>query len=68
MAKKTSDGVMRIAPATEGEGICEEEGMPPLLSEKFIARLQAAVEAAQRRTMPPPRFERVREDESCANP
>jgi hypothetical protein len=50
MPKKTSDGVLTMAHPTEGEGT------PPLLSEKFIARLQAAVEAAQRRQVPPPRY------------
>jgi hypothetical protein len=58
MPKKTSDGVLTIAHPTDGEGT------PPLLSEKFIARLQAAVEAAQCRQTPRPRYAMDREEES----
>jgi hypothetical protein len=58
MPKKTSDGALTTAHPTEGEAT------PPLLSEKFIARLQAAVEAAQRRQMTPPRYVMDCEEES----
>jgi len=47
MSKKTNDGEPRIARLTNGERT------PPLLSEKLIAKLQGAVEAAQRKRMPP---------------
>ena len=60
MPKKTSDGVLTIAPPTEGEGT------PPLLSEKLIAQLQGAVEAARKR-MPRTRFVMDHEEEPCPN-
>lgn len=43
MSKKASDGESTIARLTYGERT------PPLLSEKLIAKLQGAVEAAQRK-------------------
>jgi len=62
MPKKTSDGALEIAHLGHGDAT------PPLLSEKRIAQLQGAVEAAaQRKRMPPPRFVMDREDESCPN-
>lgn len=61
MPKKTSDGVLKSAPPTD------DDATPPLLSEKFIARLQGAVEAAQRRQAPPPRYVMDREEESWPN-
>jgi hypothetical protein len=60
MPKKTSDGALMIAHLTQGEAT------PPLLSEKLIAQLQGAVEAARKR-MPPRRFVMDREDETCPN-
>ncbi len=47
MSKKTSDGESSIDPLSDGERT------PPPLCEKLIAKLQGAVEAAQRkRTLP----------------
>jgi hypothetical protein len=60
MPKKTSDGELTIAHAAQGEAT------PPLLSEKLIAQLQGAVEAARKR-MPMPRFVMDHEDERCPN-
>jgi hypothetical protein len=50
MSKKTNDGEPRTVRLTNGERT------PPLLSEKLIAKLQGAVEAAQRKRMPPSRY------------
>jgi hypothetical protein len=61
MPKKTSDDALKIDHLTHGEA------MPPLLSEKHIAQLQGAVEAAQRNRMLRPRFVMERHDESCPN-
>lgn len=49
MPKKMSDGVLEIA------HLARSYAAPPPLSEKLIAQLQGAVEAAQRnkRTLPP---------------
>jgi hypothetical protein len=47
MLKKTSDGESMITRLTNGQ--CT----PPLLNEKLIAKLQEAVEAAQRKRTPP---------------
>ena len=58
MPKKMSDGTLEIA------HLARSYATPPLLSEKFIARLQAAVEAAQRRQMTPPRYVMDCEEES----
>jgi hypothetical protein len=61
MPKKTSDGALTIDHQTHGEAT------PPLLSEKRIAQLQAAVGAAQRRRIPPRRFVMDRKGESRSN-
>lgn len=61
MPKKMSDGALKIAHLTHGEAT------PPLLSEKFIAQLQGAVEAAKCKRMPPTGFVMDRKDESCPN-
>jgi len=45
MPKKMSDG------ASMTDGLTPGESPPPLLSEKLIAQLQGAVEAAQRKRM-----------------
>ena len=49
MLKKMSDGTLEIA------HLARSYATPPLLSEKLVAQLQGAVEAAQRnkRTLPP---------------
>jgi hypothetical protein len=47
MPKKMSDGAPRIDRLDPGESA------PPLLNKKLIAQLQEAVEAAQRKRMPP---------------
>lgn len=49
MPKKMSDGTLEIA------HLARSYATPPLLSEKLVAQLQGAVEAAQRnkRTLPP---------------
>jgi hypothetical protein len=47
MPKKMSDGALMTDRLIAGENA------PPLLSEKLIAQLQGAVEAAQRKRMPP---------------
>jgi hypothetical protein len=60
MPKKTSVGALTIAHLAQGEAA------PPLLSEKLIAQLQGAVEAARKR-MPSRRIVMHREDESCPN-
>jgi hypothetical protein len=62
MPKKTSDDALKIDHLTLGEAT------PPLLSEKHIAQLQRAVEAAQRNRMLRPRFVMEGTDESCPNP
>ena len=46
MPKKTSEGASRNSHPTHGER------PPPLLSEKLVAKLQGAVEAAQRKRTP----------------
>jgi hypothetical protein len=61
MPKKMIDGAPIIADPTSGESA------PPLLSEKLIAQLQGAVEAAQRKRMPPRRCVTDAEDESSPN-
>jgi hypothetical protein len=62
MPKKTSDDALNIDHPTHGEAT------PPLLSEKRIAQLQGAVEAALRNRMLRARFVMERKDESCLNP
>jgi hypothetical protein len=47
MSNKMSDSELRIARLTDGESA------PPLLSDKLIAKLHEAVEAAQRKRPPP---------------
>ncbi len=61
MAKKTSDDALNIAHLTP------DQAMPPFLSEKHIAQLQGAVEAAQRNRMLRSRFVMERKDEPCPN-
>jgi len=58
MPKKMIDGAQKIGRPTSGEGA------PPLLSEKLIAQLQGAVEAAQRKRNAPQRHAAQSEDES----
>jgi hypothetical protein len=58
MSKKTSDGEPRISRLTNGERT------PPPLSEQLIAKLQGAVEAAQRKRMPPSRYVMDPDDDS----
>jgi hypothetical protein len=62
MPKKTSDDSLKIDPLTH------DEAMPPPLSEKHIAQLQGAVEAALRNRMVRPQFAMKRKDEWCPNP
>jgi len=50
LSKKTSDGDSEITRPINGERT------PPLLSEKLIAKLQGAVEAAQRKRTPSHRY------------
>ena len=61
MSKKTSDGESRITRLTNGERT------PPLLSEKLIAKLQGAVEAAQRKRTPPYGYVTDPDDDSSPN-
>jgi hypothetical protein len=61
MPKKTSDDSLKIDPPTPGEA------MPPPLSEKHIAQLQGAVEAALRNRTRRPKFAMERKDEWCPN-
>lgn len=61
MSKKTSDGESRMGRLTNGERT------PPLLREKLIAKLQGAVEAAQRKRTPPYRYVPDPDDDSFPN-
>jgi hypothetical protein len=61
MPKKMSDGASKIARLNPGENT------PPLLSEKLIAQLQGAVEAAQRRRIRPQRKMPAAKDESSTD-
>jgi hypothetical protein len=66
MPKKMIDGAPQIGRPTGGDGA------PPLLSEKLIAQLQGAVEAAQRRrnapqANSPQKFATDSKDESTPN-
>jgi hypothetical protein len=61
MPKKMSDGASKIARLNPGDGA------PPLLSEKLIAQLQGAVEAAQRRRLRPQRNVTGSKDGSSRN-
>jgi hypothetical protein len=62
MSKKTSEGAPRITRPTNGERT------PPLLSEKLIAKLQGAVDAAQRRRRQPYKYALDSNDHSSQNP
>jgi hypothetical protein len=61
MPKKMLDDAPSIAHLAHGEST------PPQLSEKLIAQLQGAVEAAQRKRKAPPRFVTDTQEESSSN-
>jgi hypothetical protein len=60
MSKKTSEGASRNTGPTGGT--------PPLLSEKLVAKLQGAVEAAQRKRRSQYSYAAHPGDDSSANP
>jgi hypothetical protein len=60
MSKKTSEGAPRNTRPTNGEHT------PPLLSEKLVAKLQGAVEAAQRKRTSQLRYVAAPDDDSSA--
>jgi hypothetical protein len=57
MSKNTDDGELRIT------RLADDESTPPLLSDELIAKLQGAVEAAQRKRPPYSPNDAVRRDE-----
>jgi hypothetical protein len=62
MSKKTSEGASKDIRPPHGEHT------PPLLSEKLVAKLQAAVEAAQRKRTSQYRYAAAPAGDSSANP
>jgi hypothetical protein len=62
MSKKTSEDASKNTRPTNGERT------PPLLSEKLVAKLQGAVEAAQRKRTSQCRYVAGPDDDSSANP
>jgi hypothetical protein len=63
MSKKTSEGASKDIRPPKGE-----HTPPPLLSEKLVAKLQAAVEAAQRKRTSQHRYVAGPDGDSSANP
>ena len=51
MPKKRQDSKQKVSRPIEGEALPEGERIPPPLGEEMIAKLRAAVDAAQRRRM-----------------